>query len=351
MNIVIRILITFLASCSANAFAQAPPPAKVVLAEIGQQEVAQNQSFLGLLYYDRVSHVSSEVAGLVETVTVREGDMVKAGSPLVYLDTEIRDKEIAGAKIRVAQIELRIRQAGKNYKRLEKLHAEHGASEKNYEDAFYAYEDLLREKEAAEVELETLLVLKRKSIIKAPFDGVILEKKVDSGDWIQQGTQMAVLGSTKDLFVRVPLAETLLQYIHKGEEVVVVFNALQKEMKGIIDDFSPIADAKTKNIFLKVRMPHMTNVAENMSVQVYVPTSDRRTYSVIPRDALIKFQGGDFVYTVKEGKAAILPANIVTYLGDRVAVDNPYFVVGMQVVVEGNERLRPDQPVIVAGAE
>jgi multidrug efflux pump subunit AcrA (membrane-fusion protein) len=71
--------------------------------------------------------------------------------------------------------------------------------------------------------------------------------------------------------------------------------------------------------------------------------------SIIDRAALIKFQGKDFVYTIKEGKAAILPVNIVAFLGDKVGVDNPYIVPGMNLVVEGNERLRPDQPVVVAG--
>ncbi|MBU1232757.1 MAG: efflux RND transporter periplasmic adaptor subunit, partial [Proteobacteria bacterium] len=68
-----------------------------------------------------------------------------------------------------------------------------------------------------------------------------------------------------------------------------------------------------------------------------------------PRAALIKFQGKDFIYTVKEDKAAILPVNIVAFMGDRIGVDNPYIVADMPVVIEGNERLRPDQAVQVAG--
>jgi len=86
-----------------------------------------------------------------------------------------------------------------------------------------------------------------------------------------------------------------------------------------------------------------------MSATVYIPTSDKKELAIIPRDALIQFQGKDFVYTVKENKAAIMPVNIVTFFGDKIGADNPYFVPGMVVVVEGNERLRPDQPVTVAG--
>ena len=88
-----------------------------------------------------------------------------------------------------------------------------------------------------------------------------------------------------------------------------------------------------------------------MSATVYLPSGPQRKLSILKRAALVKFQGKDFVYTVKEDKAAILPVTVVSYLGDRVAVSDPYIVPGMSVVVEGNERLRPDQPVTVAGEQ
>ena len=186
-------------------------------------------------------------------------------------------------------------------------------------------------------------------MVTAPFDGVILAKEIDTGDWVQQGKMLVRIGSSKDLFVRVPVAETLLQFITIGAKVPVEINAGKKAIQGTIEDIDPTADPKTKNIFLKVRIPAMAKVAENMSATVFVPTGSKQQLSIIPRDALINFQGKDFVYSVKDGKAAILPVHIVTYLGDKIGVDNPYFTPGMLVVVEGNERLRPDQPVIVAG--
>ena len=332
-----------------TATAQELPPAKVVVAEISQQEVAENQSFIGLLYYDRISNVSSEVSGLVKSIAVNEGDRIEKGTPLVRLNTDILDMEIAMNRTRIEQIELRIRQAEKNYKRLDTLFAEQGVSEKDFDDSLFAHQDYIKDKQIAEKEHEQLLLQKEKSVIKAPFTGVILEKNVDTGDWVQQGKQLVRIGSTADLFVRVPVAETLLQFISIDSRVPVVINAFNKEVEGTIEDLDPIADAKTKNVFLKVRIPAITKVAENMSATVFVPTSAKKQLSIIPRDALVKFQGQDFVYTVKDGKAAILPVNIVTYLGSTVGADNPYFVPGMAVVIEGNERLQPDQPVVVAG--
>lgn len=346
---VIQTILAIIVISYSIAFAQDAPPAKVVVTKIVQEEVAENQSFIGLLYYDRVSRVSTEVPGLVEIVEVREGDRVKKGDPLVRLDTKILDKEIALSRTRVAQIKLRSQHEEKNYKRLERLFSEEGISEKGYDDALYDYEDTLKEKQAAEQGLEKLLIQKQKSVVEAPFDGIVLEKSVESGNWVQQGNQLVRLGSTNDLFVKVPVAETILQFVSVGDEVPVEINAFKKTMTGIISEVGPVADAKTKNIFLKVRIPSLPNVSENMSATVFVSTSAKRKLSIIPRDALIKFQGKDFVYTVKEGKAAILPVNIVTYSGAKIGADNPYFTPGMPVVVEGNERLRPDQPVTVAG--
>lgn len=349
-----RILIFFSTMtllCSSPAFAQEQPPAKVVVREIHRETVAENRSFIGLLDYDRTSQVSSEIAGLVQEVFVKEGDRLKEGEPLVSLDTELLDQEIALRRTRIEQAQLRIELTGKNVGRLKTLLERKGTSEKNYDDALYAYRDARSEKKSSELELEKLLIRKRKSVIKAPFDGVVLVKNVETGDWVQQGKNLVSLGSDSDLVVRVPVEESILKYITPGEQVPVKINAFDRELEGRILRFDPVADERTKNVFLKVGIPPQPQVMENMSATVYVSTSDKRELSIIPRDALVRFQGTDFVYTVKEEKAALLPVNIVTFLGGEVGADNPHFTPGMPVVIEGNERLRPDQPVMIVTGE
>ncbi len=331
------------------AGAQGPPPARVVLGQVTKENVSTNQTVTGVIYYERVSNISTEVVGLVEVVEVNQGDHVKKGDPLVRLNTEMLEREISLTKIRIEQIELRIQNKQKNFRRLERLYKSSGVSEKEYDDAHYIYQDVKKEKKIARENLEKLLIQKRRSVISAPFDGIVLTKNVDSGAWVQQGKQLVSIGSSNDLFVRAPIAETLLQYIRLGEKVEVILNAFSKRIEGEVSGIDPIADLKTKNIFLKIKIPAMSFVAQNMSADVSVPSSDKRELSVFSRAALIKFQGKDFVYSVKEGKAAILPVHIVAFLGDRVAVDNEYIVPGLPLVVEGNERLRPDQPVTITG--
>ncbi len=340
----------FLITNISSAFAaDGPPPAKVRVAPVIQEEIAQTQDVIGVLYYDRVSNLSTELAGLVDVVEVKQGDSVKKGTPLVRLNTEILEKEIALQKSKIKRSELRIANAKKNYSRLERLFDKSGVSEKEKDDALFTFQDAQLDKQATEDTLQKQQIQKKRSIITAPFDGIILTKDVDSGSWVSPGKQLVSIGSQEEIFIRAPIAETILQHIEIGQKVPVTITAFAKEFEGIIVDIDPVADMKTKNIFLKIAIPPQPLMAQNMSAKVSVPVSPRQKLSIISRASVIKFQGKDFVYTIKEGKASILPVNIVAFLGDRVGVDNPYIVPGMELVVEGNERLRPDQPVIVAG--
>ena len=270
---------------------------------------------------------------------------------LVRLNTEILEKEITLSKTRIAQSELRIKNQEKNYKRLERLFNSSGVSEKDYDDAQFAYQDAQMEKRAVEDNLAKLLIELKRSKISAPFNGVVLSKGVDSGAWVQQGKVLVSIGSSSDLFVRAPIAENMLRFVQMGESVPVILNAYDKEIEGTVIGIDPVADLKTKNIFLKIKIPPMDVVAQNMSANVLVPSSAKKELSVLSRAAVVKFQGEDFVYTVKDEKAAIMPINIVSYMGQMIATDTPYITPDFPVVVEGNERLRPDQPVMVVGGK
>ncbi len=346
---VLKILLILSVINASMVYAQEKPPARVVVSKIIFQKLTQNRSFIGTLYYERISHVSSEVPGLVTKIDVMAGDRIAKSAPLVHLDTEILEKEILIHKNQIEQATLYITHTQKNYQRMDALVQKGGITEKDFDDARFAYQEAILKKISAQTILEKLLIQKRKSVIHAPFEGIVLEKNVDSGDWVQQGKPLISIGSVNDLFIKVPVAETLLKFIFVGQKVPVTINAYDKKMTGIIDNLSPIADPKTKNVFLKIRIPLLSKVAQNMSATVVISTGNGQKLAMIPRDALIKFQGKDVVYTVKEKKAVQLPVNIVTYLGDLIGADNEHFIEGMPIVVDGNERLRPDQSVVIVG--
>ncbi len=135
------ILICVLLFISSPLQAQEQPPASVVVSKVVRETIAETQSVIGTLFYDRTSDVSTEVTGLVHEVLVRKGDHVKEGDVLVRLDTRLLDSDISLKKTRIAQNDLRMQNTEKNFKRLQTLYKESGVSEKDYDDALFTFQD------------------------------------------------------------------------------------------------------------------------------------------------------------------------------------------------------------------
>jgi RND family efflux transporter MFP subunit len=245
----------------------------------------------------------------------------------------------------VEQVEIQIKTAEKDLKRFATLYKKSATSERNYDDLLGTYRERVKEREIMLINIEKLKLEMRKSTIRAPFRGLILQQFKYEGEWISPEAAICTLASTDDVFVKVAVAESLIRFVKPGDEVTLTIDALENEIRGTIHNFVPVADIASKTFQIKVAVPYFKEILQNMSATIHVPVSHKKKLRMIKRDALIRNQGKDFVYTIKDGKAKILPINIVGYDGEFVGVDNPYIVPGMPVVIDGNDRLRPDQPV------
>lgn len=322
-----------------------PPPAKVVVAPIRERMVAENTPIIGVLYYDKVSSLSTEVAGLINSVAFREGDRLKKGDVLLTLNTDFIEKDIELAETKIDQVSVQIERTEKDLERFETLFQQKAVAEKEYDDISFKRRDLIKQRAALGKQLEISRLKRAKSVIRAPFEGVVLSKKAEVGNWVDPGDELCRIGSSDDVFVKVPVAEELLRYSAKGDALDVIVNAFDLNLQGTIADIMPVADPRTKNVMLKIRLPRVETVVENMSATVFIPTSERKRLKLVPRDALVTFQGEDLVYTVKDDRAVPVPIRVVSYVGEFAGIGNPDFPDGTIVVVDGNQRLRPDQPV------
>lgn len=322
-----------------------PPPAKVVVGTVQEKMIAENTPIVGTLYFDRVSKVSTEVSGLVQTIPFHAGDRIRKGDILVRLNTDFIEKDIDLALTRIEQIDVQMEKADKDLKRYEALYRENAATEKVYDDLLFSRRDLRIQRKALTKALEVARLKKAKSNIHAPFNGIILEKCVEVGDWVAPGSVFCRLGALDALCVKVPVAEEIMRYSHENEKITVTLTAFQKSVEGTVAGFLPVADLKTKNVMVKIRLPQLPGTVENMSATVSIPTGRPGKLLLVPRRALVNLQGRDFVYTVKEGKAAAVPVHVAAFVGEFAGIESPSIAGGMPVIVDGGERLRPDQAV------
>ena len=320
-------------------------PAKVLTEKLVEQDKTQFAPMQGILYFDTVCNASTEVGGLVSEVYFSNGATVKKGDILVRLNTDFIDQDIRLKQTQIQGLDLRIEHAKKDLERYIKLLDQEAVSETDFEHLSYAHKELVKERDALKVNLKKFRLKKNKSVIRAPFNGIILEKDVDRGNWIQPGKSLCKIGSTGDLFVNVPVNESLLKFLGRGTPIRVVLHAFDREVTGHMEGILPRACEKTKNVSLKIRIPAQTAVAENMSATAYIPTSPKKNLKKIPRDAIILRQGKSIVYTVVDDKAKSIPLNIIFFKGAYAYTDTACLAPGMAVIVDGNQRLMENQPV------
>ena len=331
-----------------TAFAEVPP-ARILVSTIIEQQSSQLADMQGILYFDKVSGLSTEVDGLVKTIYFSKGDTVKAGDILIRLNTDFIDKDIRLKKEEIHCIDIKIEHTEKNLKRYENLFNQDAASETDYENLSYSHRELIKKRDALNVSLEKIRLKKNKSILRAPFDGIILEKTVDLGAWVSHGMIFCKIGSTRDLFVNVPINENLLKFIKIGSPMEVTINAYDRKVTGRVEGILPLADKKTKSVSLKVRIPDQSMTVANMSATACVPTSVGKSMKLVPRDALVSIDGKNFIYTVIENRARRLPLDVLFYKGDHACSDTPDVLPGMVVVIDGNQRLKDNQQVTIVG--
>ncbi len=329
------------------ANAQEPPPSRVVVADISQQEIAATSRLVGVIDFDRVSKVSGEVSGLITEQHVREGLVVKAGEPLVTLNTDFIEKDMDIKRTQQAQFTADLQKLAATLKRLESLLQKNSASRQAYDEALYDHRSLVKKLETLDLELERLQLRVAKSTVRAPFDGVVLEKLKESGEWLDPGTAVCTLASSHDLVVKAAISENMVRYQRPGESLAVTVNALDIQLQGTAQTISPVARRRSKSATLKVAVPYHRGMIRNMSATVEVPSGEARLMLMLPRDALVRNRGADFVYTVEDGKAKMVSVDVLTRRGNQAGVASPSLKPGMKVVVDGNDRLQPDQPVMV----
>jgi RND family efflux transporter MFP subunit len=345
LSIPILVLITF-----AHVSAQTPPPARVAVSPVIEKEVAPTISLVGAVDFDQSAGISSEISGLMVSHRMVEGKVVQKGDILAQLNTQFIQKDIGVIEQQIAQFDIRIEKARKNLRRFETLFKENATSEKEYDDLAFQLKERRIEKRRLQVTLAKKRLELEKSEIRAPFKGLVIERFKDIGEWIAPDDPICRLAAVGRTVITVPVAQGLIRYVTSGQSVTVAIAALGREFNGRIRTIVPKVDPKSKTFELKVGIEFTQGLLQNMSATVDVPSGEKKRLKMFKRAALVRFQGKTFVFTVKENKAGMIPVAIAAVDGEYVGVETPQITPGTPVVVDGNERLEPGQPVQVVDA-
>jgi membrane fusion protein, multidrug efflux system len=267
-----------------------------------------------------------DVEGRVVEFLAREGSVVAAGAPLLKID----DAELRAQVARATADRDLARQA---LERTRLLFAEKAAAPADLERA----EASARSAEAA---LDLLALRLERTLVRAPFAGVIGQRLVSLGDYVTSQSRLLTLQTVSPARINFAVPERYASVLRVGQEVMFEVAALSgKSFTARVDFVDPVVTLPGRTITVKGITANPGGVLQpGMFLEARLATATRTAATIVPEDAVVPTSGAAFIWVLQD--------SVVTRREVELGVRSPGFVevrsgvaAGESVVVGGLERL------------
>ncbi|MCG8427798.1 MAG: efflux RND transporter periplasmic adaptor subunit, partial [Chromatiales bacterium] len=343
---------TLLALISLSFALSAAETEQATLVEVSQvstEDLNPELTLNGILYPDHQVSIGTQVAGYVATIHVESGDRVEQGQVLV----EIRDLPLrlqideVTASIQHAKAEVRLRQL--EMQRLGELLKTQAVPQGTYDQAVTTLAQAQATLESTRAQRERLIDQRNQHRITAPFSGVITQRFIEAGAWVNPGSSAFELTSQQQLHLEAALPQSFIQRIQVGSRARALFEGQQQLFSTHITRIIPQADnSRSLRIWLPLANPQQ-QLIPGMAAQVILQLETDHNYPLrLHRNALLRrSKNSAWVWKLVDGQVEAAQVYIGDSLGEWVLVNSENLSTGDQVVVKGNENLRPGQAVFV----
>jgi len=392
-------IVAFLLTAATAALAQRGP-ALVEVSPAIEMEIAPGRALVGSIMPRRRSVIGSAVEGRVDELPYRAGERVPAGEAVSELKKKTISILVAAAKAAYDAAEWEYKKAVEGprkeerdeaearkkaaqarfdfvqsrFKRVQRLRDRNAATENELEEALSVYlaakhtldaetaaaalvdegtrkEDIAIAKArmmAAQEEHNRLVDRKTKYTAKAPFAGYVAKEHTQVGEWLKDGDPVVELVELDFVEVEAFVPQRYIRYVEPGTSITVtVEGVLDKPLTGKVSRIVPQADTRTRTFPVKVELQNVFNgdqpaLREGMLARVTLPVGERRMAVAVPKDALVLGGKSPVIYVFEGSKVRMVPVDLGAAEQGMVEVRGE-LKPGAQVVVKGNERLRPGQ--------
>ncbi len=328
----------------------------------------------GYVVAQRKAAVASKATGRLEWLGVMEGSRVRKDEVIARLEnrdvTAQREQAAANVKVAAANLEqtrAEFRDAEANLKRSQDLAAKSYISGSALDSAVARFDKAragVQSGEAslavAQANLKVADVALDQTLIRAPFDGVVLTKSANVGDNITPFSQAAdtkgavvTIADMETLEVEADVAESSLGKVKVGQPCEIQLDAVpDHRFPGVIQRIVPTVDRAKATVLVKIRfLERDSRVLPDMSAKVAfleraVSAADRQPVTVVPKQAIVERNGAKAVFVVKDGRAVLTKVEGGRAIGDLVQVAG--VAAGDKVIVKPLDKLADGHRVKVA---
>ena len=349
------------ASAQKTVAKKARNAALVGVDKVRSEIVSQTFPVIGRLVARRSGVVAARVGGPVAEMRAAVGDRMAKGDVLAVLVREqlhwMHERRVAEVTSRKAQLagrkaELTMRH--QEMDRLEQLRKNKSAAHRASKFDEMRQEVMILNSQVAEAAARLLQAEADARLaqidlgyatVRSPFAGVVTQRHTDVGAYLNVGQAVVTMIDDSALEVEAEVPGDRIAGLLPGAEVMVrtADQTITARVRAVVPQENPLTRTRAVR-FTADLATLLGRLASNQSVMVAIPLNAGQKVVSVHKDAILKRRGNDMVFVVENGAAQPRNITIGDGIGGRFVVRNG-LKVGDVVVIRGNERLFPGQPV------
>jgi len=253
------------------------------------QEIPVRYVTSGTVTSDHRVSISSRLSGYIRDIKVREGDQVKVGQVLLYIDPVHAKQALIQAKADANNAKLEMQ-------RYESLLQEGAVTSQQFDKVQLRYQLAKSQVKQARHQLSY-------AKITSPVRGVVVEKRMQKGDLASPGMPILMLEDPSSLLVETYVSEQFVVQIHEGDVVDVEVASLKKHFQGVVRQVVQAADPVSHQFLVKISLPSMKDIHPGMYAQAGFNVGMRKAL-LIPEAAVVIQAGLHAVYVMDASSIA-----------------------------------------------
>ena len=253
--------------------------------------------------------------------------------------------DLADSEALLGSLASRMTYEESNLQRLQKLAADNNAAANQVDEAQSMLDMTRQEIKRAEVAIAQIKRRIRQTEVIAPFSGVVAQRLVQVGEFVNRGTQVARLVDTDHREIRAQAPLSVAGWVREGMEVTVSHQ--ERESLSPVNHVIPVGDQRSRMFEVRIAADDPAWIIGS-PVRVALPNSEPRELVAIPRDALVLRGTEIFVMRVNaDNTVERVDVQTGIGLGGYVEVTGAVND-GDRIVIRGGERLQPGQSVKIS---
>lgn len=358
--VVLAISLLSLGACSKGTD-DAPVEAEAVallvspedLVTVSNSALASGPSITGSVEAERRADLRAEVSAVVLSVLKENGDPVRRGDLLVRLDQNAIRDSLTAAEASARAASQAFEQAERQYQRMVKLRETGMVAMQQLEDAETQRNNAQSERAAARTREVTARQQLERTEVRAPFDGIVSDRKVSAGDTASVGKELMQIIDPTSLRFEGRVSADSIGEVAAGQRVRFRIQGFaDTDVAGTVTRVNPAANATTRQVEVLVRFddPQQQPGVTGLYAEGRVETRSAEKLTV-PAASVVREGDNAFAWRVKDGTMQKVRLD----LGARDARTGQYVVngglaAGDSVLRHPGSSLKDGQPARLAGS-